>query len=53
MAPRGGGPGGPRLLSILSSHVFDAPFNIWTGTYHAKEPQGTGQGCLKKCTRNL
>ena len=40
MAPRGGGPGGPRLLSILSSPAFDGPFFIWTGTYHEKRATG-------------
>lgn len=45
MAPRGGGPGGPRLLSTLSSPAFDGLFSIWTGTYHEKEPQETEEGC--------
>lgn len=47
MAPRGGGPGGPRLLSILSSLAFDGPFSIQTGTYHEKESQETAGSCLQ------
>lgn len=44
MAPRGGGPGDPRLLSTLSSPAFDGLFSIWTGTCHEKEPQETEEG---------
>lgn len=43
MAPRGGGPSGPRLLSILSSPAFDGPFSIWTGTYHEKVARKLGR----------
>lgn len=51
MAPRGGGPGGPRLLSILSSLAFDGPFSIRTGTYQEKEPQETDKAAYKEaCT---
>lgn len=41
MASRGGGRGGPRLLSTLSSPASDGPCSIWTGTYHGKEPHET------------
>lgn len=41
MAPTGGGPAGPRLLSILSSLAFDGPFCIQTGAYHEKDTQET------------
>lgn len=34
MAPRGGGPGGSRLLSILSFSVFDELFSVCTVTCH-------------------
>lgn len=47
MAPRGGGPAGPCLLSILSSLAFDGPFSIWTGTYH-EEPQETAGAVTSK-----
>lgn len=53
MAPRGGGPGGPRLLSTLSSPAFDGLLSIWTGTYHEKEPQETEEGCSDQPTLKL
>ena len=46
MAPRGGGPGGPRLLSTLSSPAFDGLFSIWTGPHHEKDSWSESQASL-------